>query len=192
MYMNGQFPPNLSRTGTKSAILSLVPQFAKSYRPKVLDRQYLSVLSELYNDESGSLLRGEFLQKCENIFENVTATAEEALNCEKAARQQANTKQWFNFRVGRVTASRAKRVCRSSPEYPSTSIINEICYPDSKTFFAKQIKWGCDHEKNAKVQYVKNMSGVHTNFQWHDSGLLIINPAFPYLGASPYGRATCE
>jgi hypothetical protein len=82
----------------------------QNHRPKVLDSKYLSVLSELYNDESGSLL----LQKCENIFENVTATAEEALNCEKVARQQANTKQWFNFRVGRVTASRAKRVCRSS------------------------------------------------------------------------------
>ena len=77
----------MSRTGTKSAILSLVPQFAKSYRPKVLDSKYLSVLSELYNDESGSLLRGELLQKCENIFENVTATAEEALNCEKVTRQ---------------------------------------------------------------------------------------------------------
>ena len=31
------FFSNLSRTGTKPAILSLVPKFAKSYRPKVLD-----------------------------------------------------------------------------------------------------------------------------------------------------------
>lgn len=56
----------------------------------------------------------------------MTVTAEEALNCEKVTRQQAN---WFNFRVGRVTASRAKRVCRSSPENPSKSLIKEICYP---------------------------------------------------------------
>jgi hypothetical protein len=52
----------------------------------------------------GSLLRGELLQKCEDVFQNVTVTAEEALNCEKVTRQQANSKQWFNFRVGRVTA----------------------------------------------------------------------------------------
>jgi hypothetical protein len=45
------------------------------------------VLSELYNEESGSLLRGE-LQKCEDVFQNVTVTAEEALNCEKVTRQQ--------------------------------------------------------------------------------------------------------
>ena len=129
------FFPNLSRTGTKPAILSLVPKFAKSYRPKVLDSKYPTVLSELYNEESGSLLRGE-LQKCEDVFQNVTVTAEEALNCEKVTRQQANSKQWFNFRVGRVTASRAKRVCRSSLENPSKSLIKEICYPNSKTFFA--------------------------------------------------------
>jgi hypothetical protein len=59
---------------------------------------------------------------------------------------------WFLY-----DSNRAKRVCRSSPEYPSTSLIKEICYPDSKTFFAKQIKWGCDHDKNAKMQYVKKM-----------------------------------
>ena len=177
----------MSHTGTKPTILSLVPQFENSHRPKVLDSEYPTVLSELYNEESDSLLRGELLQKCEDFFENVTVTTEEALNCEKVTRQQANSKQWFNFRVGRATASRAKRVCRSSPENPSKRLIKEICYPNSETFFAKQIKWGCDHEKIAKVQYVKKMSEVHTNFQWHDSGFLI-NPTFPYLRASPDGR----
>ena len=102
----------MSHTGTKPAILLLVPQFANSYRPKVLDSKYPTVLSELYNEESDSVLRGELLQKCEDVFENVTVTTEEALNCEKITRQQANSKQWFNFRVGRATASRAKRVCK--------------------------------------------------------------------------------
>jgi hypothetical protein len=37
------FFSNLSRTGTKPAILSLVPKFAKSYRPKVLDSKYPTV-----------------------------------------------------------------------------------------------------------------------------------------------------
>ena len=164
MYMNWTFfSSNLSRTGTKPAILSLVQQFSKSYRRNVLhlylhlhsttihqnsgdytsallDSKYPTVLSELYNEESGSLLRGELIPKCEDVFENVTVTAVEALNCEKVTRQQANSKQWFNFRVGRVTASRAKRVCRSSPENPSKMLIKEICYPNSKTFFAKQIQ----------------------------------------------------
>ena len=78
----------MSRTGTKSAILSLVPKFAKSYRSKVLDSKYPTVLSELHNEESSSLLHGELLQKCEDVFQNVTVTAEEALNCEKVTRQQ--------------------------------------------------------------------------------------------------------
>jgi hypothetical protein len=46
------------------------------------------VLSEHYNKESGSRLRGELLQKCENVFENTTITAEETLNCVKVTRQQ--------------------------------------------------------------------------------------------------------
>jgi hypothetical protein len=90
----------------------------------------------------------------------VTVTTEEALNCEKVTRQQANSKQWFNFRVGRATTSRAKRVCRSSPENPSKRLIKEICYPNSETFFAKQIKWGCDHEKMAKVRVI-----VHSHLE---------------------------
>ena len=49
------------------------------------------MLSEFYNEESGSLLRGELLQKCEDVFQNVTVTAEEALNCEKVTHQQANS-----------------------------------------------------------------------------------------------------
>jgi len=71
---------NWSHIEIKPAILSLVP-----YRPKALDSKYSTVLSELCNKESGSLLRGELLQKCEDVFENITVTPEKALNCEKVS-----------------------------------------------------------------------------------------------------------
>ena len=86
--MNWIFFPTLSRIGTKPAILSLVSQFAKTYRSKASDGQYPTVFSEHYNKESGSRLRGELLQKCEDVFENTTITAEETLNCVKVTRQQ--------------------------------------------------------------------------------------------------------
>ena len=56
---------NWSHIEIKPAILLLVP-----YRPKALDSKYSTVLSELYNEESGSLLCGELLQKCD-VFENI-------------------------------------------------------------------------------------------------------------------------
>ncbi|CAC5361531.1 unnamed protein product [Mytilus coruscus] len=182
---------SLSRTGTRPVILSLVSQFAHLYRPKVLDRKYPTVLSELYTEECGSLQSNELLKQCEEVFHTIKVTEEEAKNCELATRDQAKAKQWFNFRIGRITASRVKRVCRTALDKPSKSLIKDICYPISKTFTSKATTWGCDHEKDAKVDYINTMSKTHINFQWHDSGLLI-NPKYPFMGASPDGRVSCD
>ncbi|CAC5403234.1 unnamed protein product [Mytilus coruscus] len=185
------FFSSLSRTGTRPVILSLVPQFAHMYRPKVLDRKYPTVLSELYTENCGSLQSNELLKQCEEVFHTIKVTEEEAKNCELATRDQAKAKQWFNFRIGRITASRVKRVCRTALDKPSKSLIKDICYPISKTFTSKATTWGCDHEKDAKVDYINTMSKNHINFQWHDSGLLI-NPKYPFMGASPDGRVSCD
>jgi hypothetical protein len=47
----------------------LVKIYKHALHEKLLDSKYPTVLSELYNEESGSLLRGELLQKCEDVFQ---------------------------------------------------------------------------------------------------------------------------
>ena len=182
---------NLRQAGTKPAILSLVPQYAKLYRPKVLDKKCPQILSDLYCEEKAALQKPQLIAACEDIFESIELTSEEAENCGNLTKDQANSKMWFRFRTGRITASRVKRVCRTSINNPSKSLVKDICYPISRAFTSEQTKWGCDHEKNAKAQYIQMMSKNHTNFEWHECGLMI-NPTYPFLGATPDGKATCD
>ena len=185
------FFTDLSTAGTKPVVLSLVPQFAQSYKPQALDKKYPTVLSELYNEDCSSLQRDVLLKHCEDAFSKIFVTAEEAVNCEVATREQANCKQWFHFRTGRITASLVKRVCRTSTENPSKSLIKDICYPIGKKFSSKATEWGCEHEKKACCQYATKMSKTHTNFEVKDVGF-VISTKHPYIGASPDGIGSCD
>ena len=50
------------------------------------------------------------------------------------------------------------------------------------------IKWGIDNEYKAREVhvYVTKMSSSHIGFRCSSAGL-VINPQYPYLGASPDG-----
>ena len=149
------FNKDLSNAGTKPVLLSLVPQFAETYRPKALDRKYPSVLPELYSEDNLSVERDEILKQCQDIFSTVTVSEEEAANCEFTTQEQANCRQWFNFRLGRITASRANRVCTISQKTSSKNLIKDICYPMSRKFSTKATEWGCDQNMLAKSTFVK-------------------------------------
>ena len=101
-----KFYTSLSRTGTKPVVLSLVPRFSESYRPKALDKKYPLVLSELYSEENAALHKSALMEKCTNIFDSMKVTQEEATNCEEVTKSQASNKQWFSFRTDLV-----RRVC---------------------------------------------------------------------------------
>ena len=51
------------------------------------------------------------------------------------------------------------------------------------------LKWGRDHEEEAKKAYLRHMKD-HGNFHLKPSGL-IINASYPFLGASPDGTTYC-
>ena len=56
--------------------------------------------------------------------------SEEAVEAvEKRTRKQSESTDWFKFRAGRVTASKAKAVCRCDCDSPPMSLIKGICYP---------------------------------------------------------------
>ena len=52
------------------------------------------------------------------------------------------------------------------------------------------IKWGISQEERARQQYIREKSQYHQNFKCTAAGL-VINPSYPYLGASPDGFETC-
>ena len=127
------------------------------------------------------------IKVCESTEINITD--EMAVAVESATRSQSNSKLWFRYRAGRVTASRMKAVCRTDATNPSQSLVKSICYPESFCFTSQQTTWGCKHEKSARDLYMKAQKPKHTNLTVQDSGL--INPLWPFIGASPDGVLSC-
>ena len=103
------------------------------------------------------------LFKCDKISFAVNSTEEQAKLIFNETQKQSNCQKWYDFRSGRVTASVSGEVCNSRDEVTPVSLIKKICY---------------------------NMSESHVNHSVNLSGL-ILNPNFPYLGASPDGIVNC-
>lgn len=52
------------------------------------------------------------------------------------------------------------------------------------------IKWGRDHENDARTEYFDIVKETHVNCQVDFCGL-VINPKYPYMAASPDGKCSC-
>ena len=179
---------NLSLGGAKPLILSLVPEYSDNYVPKSTLDTFPVPLKSLQESRYITLSYPNLLQVCESV--DVQLTSEMAQSVEQATRSQSNSKLWYTYRAGRVTASRMRSVCHTDLGNPSQSLIKTICYPEAFSFVSKQTNWGCKHEKTARDIYCKINSGLHDNFQVSDSGL-VINPEWPHIGASPDGVVEC-
>ena len=83
-----------------------------------------------------------------------------------------------------------KAICHIDATNPSQSLVKSICYPESFCFTSQQTTWGCKHEKSAQDLYLKTQKPKHTNLAVQVSGL-VINPLWPFIGASPDGLLSC-
>jgi len=180
---------NLSLGGTKPAVLSLIPPYCDEYAPKSLNENFPKQLQSLYDPMYANFEYHQLLDTCESILLNVTE--EMARSVEEATKLQSKSNLWFKYRAGRVTASRMKAICHTSAASPSQSLIKSICYPEAFAFTSKQTIWGCKHEKSARDLYYKNAALKHRNLKIEDSGL-VINPRWPFIGASPDGFINCD
>ena len=179
---------NLNCTGTKPAILSLVPKFADSYMPKSSCSSFPQPLKSLKQSTYMDLDYHELLKVCESA--SVEITEEMAELIEKATRSQSQSKLWFKYRAGRITASRMKAVCGTDASNPSQSLIKSICYPEAFSFTTKATSWGCKHEKLAQEIYYNTSKSKHNNLCLTESGL-VISSKWPFVGASPDGVVNC-
>ena len=83
-----------------------------------------------------------------------------------------------------------KAVCRTDPGNPAQSLIKAICYPEAFCFTTAATKWGCKHEKQVREMYLAVNKLKHHDLSVTDSGL-VINPEWPFIGASPDGFIDC-
>lgn len=110
---------------------------------------------------------------------------------EVETKDQAKSTKWFTFRTGRITASNAKAVCRTSIPNPSMSLLNKISSPEHTQFWAPQTAWGKEHEETARQAYAAASANIHVNFQCATAGLHI-SVDKPFLAATPDGLVTCS
>ena len=117
-------------------------------------------------------------------------TPEMSESVEKETRSQYKSTLWYKYRAGRVTLCCLKSVCHTDSTNPAQSLIKSICYPKELAFTSKQTDWGQKQEKSSRELYIKLSMPQHDNLVVSDSGL-VINPQWPYIGASPDGIVEC-
>ena len=64
-------------------------------------------------------------------------------------------------------------------------------YDQSDLSSIPAIKWGIENETTAQEEYIVTMSSSHASFKCDLAGL-VINPLYPFLGASPDGFTECD
>ena len=138
----------LNDTDSKPAILSLVQPYSDKYVPQPMTENFPPVLTELRNESAIHMNYSELLKMCQNI--EIKVTEEQAKAVERATREQSNSKLWYRFRAGRITASKMKTACCTDPTMPAQSLIKNVCYPESYKFSSNATEWGCQHEKFAR------------------------------------------
>ena len=183
------FFENLSKCGSKPAILSLVHPYSDNYVPKAVQPSFPRPLPELYDVKYLKYSYTELLAACEET--EIIVTEQMAVAVETETRAQSKSNLWFTYRAGRVTASRMKSVCHTDPAYPSQALIKGIVYPEVHRFTSTATTWGFKHEKHARDYYCKLMVGSHSAFEVNEAGLSL-STKWPFLGASPDGVVNCH
>ena len=110
------FIEELSKTG-KPALLSVLPGYCEEY---IVDQTLLSLpLSSLYESDAMDLPYQYLLKKCDSVFSNLKVTDDQARTIEISTRDQAQSKTWFRFRAGRITASKFKAATQTCQNHPN-------------------------------------------------------------------------
>jgi len=131
------FYSKLKVANPRAVILSIIPEYSKNFIPVSYTNKFPVNLSTLYKPEYLDLTYDLLLTECEKVFNSLQVTKEQAINLEKETRKQAKSRMWFNYRAGRITASKLKSAVCTDPSQPSQSLIKAICYPESMKFRSK-------------------------------------------------------
>ena len=110
----------MSKLAEKPSLLSITPGYSDLF---VVDYSVMSSpLPALFQEHYLDLPYNELLVKCEDVFNNLTITDQQARNIELSTHKQVEANELFRFRAGRVTASRFKAAIHTDPSQPSHMI----------------------------------------------------------------------
>ena len=100
-----------------------------------------------------------------DVFENLKILQEESDFLEESTRKQSNTQTWYDHRKGRITASHFHDVLRYKGKTYPKSIVKAIMQYYNICPTVPSLKWGRDHEDDARKAYIQQVETLHCNLQ---------------------------
>ncbi|KAL3216118.1 hypothetical protein MRX96_033179 [Rhipicephalus microplus] len=111
------------RSGSRPVLLSVHSTYAADFVPVAM-RFPQAILTNLSKNEAprtDAALR----EHCAEVMRTLSIEPQVTTLVEAETREQAKSTKWFAFRAGRITASNAKAVCRTSIPSPSISLLKK-------------------------------------------------------------------
>ena len=94
-------------------------------------------LSYLHKSDCIMMECHELLKTCEAV--EITVTKEMSNAIKEETRNQANSKLWYKYRAGRITASKMKAACCTKSAYSTQNPMKSICYPHACSHSVPQV-----------------------------------------------------
>ena len=104
---------------------------------------------------------------------------------------QSTSLTWYSQRAGRITSMKVYDVLHTSPDNPAPSLIHTICSEQPATARSEAMRWGNDHEDQARDDFTLWITAGHTDASVKKAGL-ILHPIHPVLAPSPDGLVLCS
>jgi hypothetical protein len=117
-------------------------------------------------------------------WRHVSISNEESVELEQSTRSQINSSTWHTERNKRITSSKFGHIMNRKAPVTDTFIRNTH---NPKPFTSTATTYGIKKENTAKEEFLK----LHPNAHLHSIGL-VVNPTYPFLGASPDGRVCLD
>jgi len=176
-----------------AAVFRVLPGFALPNIPTSHEPEpnLPPLLTALYDAKYACYSGAELVELCEETFTHLSISTEESKFLERCTRQQSNSCLWYNYRVGRITASKFHTVAKCTERSYPTSLVKSVMQYSAPSPNVPALRWGHEKEETAIADYTNTMARSHTNFKLERCGL-IVNPKYPHLGASPDGLTSCD
>ena len=150
-------------------------------------------LTDLYDPKNKALSTPDLEQACTRALNRIKVTHDEADFLEKSTVNQSKCLTWYEQRKGCITASHfytvSRHIASSSRTYPK-SIITSIMQYSGNIDHIPALRWGRENEDRAREAYTTRIQLEHQGVCVRCCGL-VVNPKYPFLGASPDGILSC-
>ena len=116
------------------------------------------------------------------FVEDLKISQDESIRLERETRDQTSSDTWWQARSKRVTASKFSEIAKQRSK--ETKLASRLAEAKKDGVKTKGMQHGSDYENTGAEKYEQHMCKVGHPVEVLPSGL-VVNPSFPYLGASP-------